>query len=56
MSPEVEERSPIDQAASSFAALLRALARPDASPGASAAPIPVIQTRASAVLLASDDA
>lgn len=56
MSPEVAERSPIDQAASSFAALLRALARQDASPGASAAPIPVIQMYASAVLLASDDA
>lgn len=56
MSPEVEERSPIDQAASSFAALLRALARPDASPGASAAPILVIQKHVSAILLARDDA
>jgi aminoglycoside phosphotransferase family enzyme/predicted kinase len=52
--PEIEERTNADQAASVFAALLRELARPDAFPFAAAAPIPVIQTHASAVLLAGD--
>ncbi|HEY7357660.1 MAG TPA: AAA family ATPase [Ktedonobacterales bacterium] len=52
--PEVEERANADQAAGMFAALLRELTRPEAFPVAVAAPVPVIQTHASAVLLAGD--
>ncbi|HEU5369879.1 MAG TPA: AAA family ATPase [Ktedonobacterales bacterium] len=52
--PEVEERANTDQAAGMFADLLKELARPAAFPFAVAAPIPVIQTHASAVLLAGD--
>ena len=52
--PEVEERSRPDQATGKFTELLRGLARPDAFPCAAAAPVPVIQTHASAVLLADD--
>jgi hypothetical protein len=52
--PGVEERSRADQAAGRFAALLRALARPEAFADGDAASLPVMQTHASAVLLAGD--
>lgn len=54
--PGVEERARAQQAARDFALFLRELARPDAFPNALplGEPIPVIQTHASAVLLAGD--
>ena len=52
--PEVEERSEQIRLLANLRLLLRGLARPDAFPCAAAAPVPVIQTHASAVLLADD--
>ncbi len=52
--PGSKDRSPAQQDAEDFAAFLRELVRPDAFPFAPAEPIPLIQTHASAVLLAGD--
>ncbi len=49
-----EGHTPGEQAAQKFAALLKELARPDAFPERPAAPIPLMQTHASAVLLVGD--